>query len=336
MRPFEYLRPVDVDEAIDAVSTRPEAAFLSGGTNLVDHMRLGVAKPDVLVDVGHLPLSTVEELPDGGLRVGATVPNSDLAADPRIRSGWPVLSRALLSGASGQLRNAATTGGNLLQRTRCPYFQDVTTACNKRSPGTGCSAREGHHREAAVFGASEQCIAVHPSDMAVGLLALDAVVRVRGPKGERVLALDEFHRLPEEHAERDTVLEHGELITAIDLPASGFARCSTYRKVRERASFAFALVSVAAAVELVDGQIKDLRLALGGVAHKPWRAARAEAVLRGASPSDELFTAAIEAELSRAEPLPGNEYKIELVRRTVPAVLRELTGREGSPMEQQR
>ncbi|HET7303444.1 MAG TPA: xanthine dehydrogenase family protein subunit M [Segeticoccus sp.] len=326
MKPFDYSPAAEVEEAVATVAAAPRAAFLGGGTNLVDHMRIGVAEPDLLVDVSRLPLDRVEDLPDGGLRIGAAVRNSDLAADERVRTRYPALSRALLSGASGQLRNLATTGGNLLQRTRCVYFQDVTTPCNKRQPGSGCSALEGYQRYHAIFGASEHCVAVHPSDMAAGMLALDAVVRVHGPAGQRSIPLEELHRLPGDAPERDTVLEHGELITAVDLPATPFAARSTYRKVRDRASFAFALVSVAAALDLRDdGTIADLRIACGGVAHSPWRAHRAEQVLRGEHVGDDAFRDAAEAELTQAEPLRGNEFKVPMLRNTMLRVLRDLT-----------
>lgn len=325
MRPFDYHRAADVDDALATATSSPNARYLGGGTNLVDHMRLGIEEPEVLIDVSRLPLDGIEDLPGGGLRIGATVRNSDLAADRRVRERYPALSRALLAGASGQLRNLATTGGNLLQRTRCPYFQDVTTACNKREPGTGCSAIGGYTRNHAVIGASDTCVAVHPSDMAVGLLALDAVVRVDGPGGLREIPLDDLHRLPGERPERDTVLEPGELITAVDLPPTPFAARSTYRKVRDRASFAFALVSVAAAVHVDEGRIADLRIACGGIAHKPWRARAAEEVLRGRTPDEALLEEAAAAELTDATPLPDNGFKVPMIRRTMVAVLRDLT-----------
>ena len=328
MIPFEYRRAADAQEAVATVAARPDAVFLGGGTNLVDHMKLGVAAPHMLVDVSRLPLTDVEETPGGGLRVGAAVRNSDLAAHPLVRQRYPALARALLSGASGQLRNTATTGGNLLQRTRCRYFQDVTTPCNKREPGSGCAAIGGWDRHHAVLGASEHCIAVHPSDMAVGLLALDATVHVLGADGARTLPLANLHRLPGDAPERDTVLAHGELITAVELPpASGMTRRSTYRKVRERASYAFALVSVAAALDVDDdsGVVRDVRVALGGVAHKPWRAGRAEDVLRGAPATEESFRLAAGAELAAAEVRDGNAYKVPLARNTIVAVLRDLT-----------
>ncbi|MDT0309287.1 xanthine dehydrogenase family protein subunit M [Streptomyces sp. DSM 44917] len=284
MRPFAYERAADAATAVALVAERPGAAFLGGGTNLVDHMRLGLARPELLVDVSRLPHDTIAARPDGGVRIGAAVRNSDLAADPLIRERYPLLAGAVLAGASGQLRNLATTGGNLLQRTRCPYFQDLTTPCNKRSPGTGCSALEGFHRGHAILGASERCVAVHPSDMAVALTAPDATVRVLGPDGERAIPVGEFQRLPGERPDPDTVLAHGELITAVDLPPlpPAMAARSGYRKVRERASFAFALVSVAAALEVRDGVARRARVALGGVAHRPWRRALAEEALAGA------------------------------------------------------
>lgn len=326
MKPFEYQRARDAPGAVAAVRSRPDAAFLAGGTNLVDHMRLGVAAPELLVDVTGLPLDRVEQLPGGGLRIGAEVRNSDLAADPLVRGRYPVLARALLSGASGQLRNLATTGGNLLQRTRCPYFQDVTTPCNKREPGSGCSALDGHNRDHAVLGASLECVATHPSDMAVALAALDASVLVQGSEGERRISVVGFHRLPGDRPQQDTVLEHGDLITGVELPALPFAHNSRYRKVRDRASFAFALVSVAAALEVRDGTVADARVALGGVAHKPWRAYRTEERLRGSPITEEAFRAAAEAELAAAEPLPDNGFKVPLARNAIVSVLREVAG----------
>ncbi|MFR9673493.1 FAD binding domain-containing protein [Streptomyces sp. TR06-5] len=328
MIPFEYHRAHSPQEAVAAVTARRHATFLGGGTNLVDHMKLGLARPEMLVDVSRLPLDTVEETPGGGLHIGATVRNSDLAAHPLVRERYPALSRALLSGASGQLRNAATTAGNLLQRTRCRYFQDVTTPCNKRAPGSGCSAIGGWERYHAVFGASEHCIAVHPSDMAVALLALDATVHVLGPDRTRSVPLAELHRLPGDTPHRDTDLAHGELVTAVELPPpSPLTRRSTYRKVRDRASFAFALVSVAAALDVDGGSgtVRDVRLALGGVAHKPWRAERAERELRGAPATEEMFRRAAEAEMAGASPREGNAFKVPLARNTLVATLRNLT-----------
>ncbi len=332
MRPFGYQAPGDAATAVQVVAAEPAAVFLGGGTNLVDHLKLGVAQPTLLVDVTALTSVEVEPLGGGALRIGAAMRNSDLAADPTVREQFPVLSQALLSGASGQLRNAATTGGNLLQRTRCVYFQDVTTPCNKRNPGSGCSAIGGYTRYHAILGASEHCVAVHPSDMAVAMVALDAQVRVLGPNGERTVPLLDLHRLPGDAPDRDTVLEHGELITAVDLPALPFARRSRYRKVRDRASYAFALVSVAAALDVADGVVRNARIAFGGIAHKPWRAHRAEEALRGATASDDSYRAAAEAELADARPVAGldgaNAFKIPLATRTLVAVLRDLAREE--------
>jgi len=326
MRSLRYERPADPAAAVAVVRDTPGAVFLAGGTNLVDHLKLGVATPELLVDVSHLPLDTVEETADGGIRVGANVRNSDLAAHPFVRSNYPMLSRALLAGASPQLRNAATTGGNLLQRTRCSYFRDVTTACNKREPGTGCSALGGYTRYHAVLGASDHCVATHPSDMAVALLALDAEVLVLGPDGERAVAVEDFYRLPDDSPERDTVLERDDLVVGVRIPAPQTS-LSTYRKVRDRASYAFALVSVAAEMTVADEAITGCRIAFGGVAHRPWRAHRAEAALLGQRPTAEIFAAAADAELADAQPLDGNAYKIPLLRRTVVATLRELDER---------
>jgi xanthine dehydrogenase YagS FAD-binding subunit len=328
VREFRYERADDVAGAVALMAAAPEGAFLGGGTNLVDLMKLGVATPDVLVDVRTLTSTEIGELPGGGLRIGAAVPNADLAADRRVREGFPVLAQALLAGASGQLRNRATTGGNLLQRTRCPYFTDVTKPCNKREPGTGCGALEGVHRNSAVLGQTLEgpgaCIATHPSDMAVALVALDATVQVTGPDGDREIPIAELHRLPGEDPSRDTTLRHGELITAVDVPPPGIP--SRYRKARERASFAFALVSVAAAVQVTDGVVTDVRLALGGVAHKPWRARVAEDALRGGPADEAAFRAAAGAELAAATPLRENGYKIPLAGNLIVATLLELTG----------
>jgi xanthine dehydrogenase YagS FAD-binding subunit len=324
VNPFRYERASDARSAVAALAAAPAGAFLGGGTNLVDLMKLGVATPDLLVDVARLPHDLIEALSDGGVRIGAAVRNSELAADRTIRTRYPVLSQALLSGASGQLRNLATTGGNLMQRTRCVYFQDTSKPCNKRVPGSGCPAREGYHRNLAILGASQACIATHPSDMAVALVALDAVVRVHGPAGERSIPVADFHRLPENEPQRDTVLAHGELITSVDLPPLAFASRSLYRKVRDRASYAFAIVSVAAALDVADGTVRDVRLALGGVAHKPWRARRAEDVLRGAPAREEIFHHAADALLAEARPLKQNTFKLPLVRNVVVRALLDL------------
>ena len=328
MNPFRYERASDASTAIAMLAQAPEGAFLGGGTNLVDLMKLGVAKPELLIDISHLPYDRVELLADGSVHIGAAVRNSDLAADRTIRTRYPMLAQALLAGASGQLRNLATTGGNLLQRTRCVYFQDVSKPCNKREPGSGCPAREGYHRNLAIFGASEACVATHPSDMAVAMVALDAMVRVLGPSGERSIPLVHFHRLPGDEPQRDTVLDHGELITAIDLPPLAFATRSHYRKVRDRASYAFALVSVAAAIDVVDDMVRDVRIAFGGVAHVPWRARKAEAVLRGARATEEAFRRAADAELADAQPLRENAFKVPLARNTLVRVLLDLTQEE--------
>ena len=334
MKPFAFARPGSVAEAVRDVAGDPAAVFLAGGTNLVDHLRLGVATPERVVDVRTLTSREITDTDDGGLRIGAAVTNSELAADRRVRERYAVLAQSLLAGASGQLRNMATTGGNPLQRTRCAYFQDVTTACNKREPGSGCSAIGGYTRYHAVLGASDACIATHPSDMAVALAVLDAQVQVLGPDGERTVPFVELHRLPGDDPSRDTVLEHGELITAIDLPPLPATVRTAYRKVRDRASYAFALVSVAAVVSVSDGRVDDVRIAFGGAAHKPWRATRAEAALRGRPATEENYRAAAEAELTDALPQPGidggNAFKIPLLSRTMTAVLRDLTTPRGS------
>ena len=326
MREFRYERAADAASAVALLAGTPDGAFLGGGTNLVDLMKLGVATPDVLVDVRELTSTEITDLPGGGLRIGAGVPNADLAADRRVRERFPVLAQALLAGASGQLRNRATTGGNLLQRTRCGYFTDVTTPCNKRAPGSGCGALEGAHHNHAILGQTLEgpgaCVATHPSDMAVAMLALDAVVRVLGPDGEREIPIAELHRLPGEDPSLDTTLRHGDLITAIDLPVLAFS--SRYRKARDRASFAFALVSVAAALEVQDGVVRDVRLALGGVAHTPWRATAAEEALRGRPATEESFAAAADSELAAATPLRDNRFKVPLARNLVVRTLLDL------------
>jgi len=326
MKPFRYERADDERSAVAVLAGTPGARSLGGGTNLVDLMRLGVETPDVLVDVTRLPANRVDVMPDGGLLIGAGVRNSDLAADHHVRTRYPALAEALLSGASGQLRNLATTAGNLLQRTRCAYFQDVSSPCNKREPGTGCPAIEGDHRNLAVLGHSDACVATPPSDMAVALVAFDAVVRVIGPAGARAIELADFHRLPGETPHLDTVLRRDELIVAVELPPSDSAARSTYRKVRERASFSFAVVSVAAALDVRDGRIDDVRIALGGVAHKPWRARVAEDALRGESADGATFDRAARAELAQAHPLRDNAYKVGLAHATLVRTLTELAG----------
>ncbi|MFG2127380.1 FAD binding domain-containing protein [Streptomyces sp. NPDC048751] len=325
MKPFAYVRAASVEEAADAYASRPGARYLGGGTNLVDLMKLGVERPEALIDVSRLPLGAVEELPDGSLRVGATVRNSDLAAHPLVRDRYPALSQALLAGASGQLRNAATTGGNLLQRTRCPYFQDLSKPCNKREPGSGCGALEGVHRDHAVLGHSEHCVATNPSDMAVALAALDARVELYGPEGTRSVPAAEFHRLPGDRPERDTEILPGELITGVVLPARPAGLPSAYRKARDRASYAFALASVAAVVEVADGVVSYVGLAFGALAHRPWRARRAEEALLGAAPTVAAFEHAVDLELAAARPLRDNAYKVPLARGIALDVLGSLT-----------
>lgn len=327
MKPFAYLRPGSVAEAVRAGAERPGARFLGGGTNLVDLMKLGVESPGLLIDVSGLPLDRVTRTDDGGLRIGATVRNSDLAAHPGVRTDYPALSQALLAGASGQLRNTATTGGNLLQRTRCPYFQDISKPCNKRIPGSGCPAREGAHRDLAVLGHSQGCVATNPSDMAVALAALDATVRLRGPEGERTVPVTGFHRLPGDNPDQDTVIRPGELITEVVLPPPPDGAVSVYRKARDRASYAFALASVAAVLTVRDGRVEQASLAFGGLAHRPWRARAAEDVLRGAPATDETFARAVDAELAAARPLRDNGFKVALAHNLAIGALADLTAR---------
>jgi xanthine dehydrogenase YagS FAD-binding subunit len=329
MNAFSYVLAKDIDSAIRAAQDR-DTKFLGAGTNLLDLMKGGVERPMRLVDVTRLPLAEITEIEGGGLRIGAMARNSDVAAHPTVRTRYPLLSQALLAGASQQLRNMATVGGNLLQRTRCPYFYDTGfAACNKRNPGSGCDALEGHNRGHAILGASARCIAVNPSDMSVALAALDATVRVRGPKGERALPIAEFHRLPGDTPERDTNLAHGELIIAVDLPpsaATGFSKNSFYLKVRDRASYAFALVSVAAALDLQGGTVRSARIALGGVAHKPWRAMEAERLLTGKPLDAGTLLSAAEATVAGAKPYRENAFKVTLAKRAVARAVREAAG----------
>jgi xanthine dehydrogenase YagS FAD-binding subunit len=316
MRPFAYSRVKDSASAIHSLQGDGAAKFLGGGTNLIDLMKEGVEQPARLVDINRLPLAKVEEM-ERGVRIGALARNSDVASHPLIRAHYPLLTQALLSGASPQLRNLATVGGNLMQRTRCLYFYDIETPCNKRKLGSGCAALEGFNRMHAILGASEHCIATHPSDMCVALLALDAVVEVEGPKGRRSIPMADFHRLPGSHPERDTNLEQGELITAVELPKSPFAARCHYLKIRDRASYAFALVSVAAALDLDGDKIRGARLALGGVAHKPWRSLEAEKALVGAPASESSFARAAEILLKDARPHRYNGFKVELAHRAI-------------------
>jgi len=325
MTPFTYARAADAATAVRQ-GAMAGAKYLGGGTNLVDLMREGIEHPNALIDVTALS-ATIDEGEDGSLIIGAAAKNTTLAADPRIRRRYPVLSRAILAGASAQIRNMATVGGNILQRTRCRYFYDDAAACNKRKPGAGCDAVGGFNRYHAILGASVACVATHPSDMCVALAALDATVQVAGPNASRTIAFMDFHRLPGGTPERETLLETGELVVGVTVPALPFATRSTYRKIRDRASYAFALVSVAAALDLgEDRRIRDIRLALGGVAHKPWRAFAAEAALRGQPLTETAIRAAAETELADAVPLRDNGFKIELAKRAIVSVLTELGG----------
>ncbi|ASP95506.1 FAD binding domain-containing protein [Sinorhizobium meliloti] len=326
MKSFAYVRAADLEAAVQLLSKTPNAKLLGGGTNLVDLMRENIEQPDALVDVTGLPLDRIEERPDGGLVIGATVRNTAVAGHPVVRDRYPLLAQAIVFGASGQIRNMATVAGNLMQRTRCLYFYDHAARCNKRAPGAGCDAIGGFNRMHAILGASDSCIATHPSDMCVALAALDAKVNVVGPSGARSIAFEDFHRLPEDTPDIETDLRPGELITGVEIPPLGFARRSLYRKVRDRASYAFALVSVAAALEVDSGKVRNVRLALGGVAHKPWRAIEAERVLAGANAGGESFRQAAEAELAPARGLAHNAFKIELTKRTIVGVLGELAG----------
>ena len=329
---FEYSRATDVLDAVRQVAADPAAKFIAGGTNLIDLMKYDVERPLRLIDITHLPLKTVEETATGGVRIGALVPNSDLAYHPLIEKRYPLLSSAILAGASQQLRNMASTGGNLLQRTRCFYFYDVATPCNKREPGSGCSARDGINRINAILGTSEACIATHPSDMCVALAALEAKVHVAGPAGERTIAFADFHRLPGNTPEVDTNLKSNEIITAIELPAQGFAANYSYLKIRDRLSYAFALVSVAAALELEGNRIKEARLALGGVAHKPWRNLEAELAMRGKPADAPAFAEAAAVLLRDAKGFAHNAFKIDLARRAIVRTLRQAAN--GTPQIQ--
>ncbi|MCG0062054.1 MULTISPECIES: FAD binding domain-containing protein [Streptomyces] len=324
MREFDYQRAHDVAGAVALLDADPDTRFLGGGTNLVDLMKTGVERPARLIDIRELPLDRIETTPEGGLRIGATVTNGDLAAHPEVRRRYPALAQAVLAGASGQLRNMATVGGNLLQRTRCGYFADVSRPCNKRVPGSGCPAVAGEHRNHAILGASDHCVAVHASDMAVALTAFDAVVHFETADGPGDLPLTDFYLPVGDTPHRETALPAGALITGITLPPAPVAAHSRYRKVRERASYAFAIGSLAAALDIRDGVVRDVRLAFGAVASRPWRAAAAERVLTGAPAGPETYAAAADAELAAARPLPHNGYKVDLIRNLVVAVLTEL------------
>jgi xanthine dehydrogenase YagS FAD-binding subunit len=331
MNPFSYTRVTDIAGAVREAAGSGAAKFIAGGTNLIDLMKENVARPDRLIDITHLPLNRIEDTDDGGLRLGALVTNAQTAYHAQVEKRYPLLSRAILSGASPQLRNMATNGGNLLQRTRCIYFYDSTTKCNKRKPGTGCSAIEGYNRMHAVLGASDQCIAVHPSDMCVALTALDAVVRLTGKNGDRSIPIGDFHRLPGETPDIDTNLQADEIILSIDLPPKGFADHHAYLKVRDRASYAFALVSVAAALDMSGDIINEARVALGGVAHKPWRNTEAEALLNGKAATKDNFQIVAETILRNARAFEHNAFKIELSKRAIVRALRHAAQTDKRP-----
>ncbi len=329
---FQYSRANDVSDALRQIGADSHAKFIAGGTNLLDLMKIDVEQPTHLIDISHLPLTKVEETAGGGLRIGALVPNSDLAWHPLVAKRYPMLGSAILAGASAQLRNMASTGGNLMQRTRCFYFYDTVTPCNKREPGSGCSALHGVNRINAILGTSDACIATHPSDMCVALAVLDAKVHVTGPSGDRTIALTDFHRLPGDTPQRDTNLNPDEIITAVELPPQGFSQNYTYLKIRDRMSYAFALVSIAAGMEMDGKTIRQARFALGGVAHKPWRDPTAEAVLNGQQATPETFSRAADHLLRDAKGYGHNTFKIELARRTI---IRGLTqAANGTPQSQ--
>jgi xanthine dehydrogenase YagS FAD-binding subunit len=326
MRPFSYVRAVDAGTAIALVRGRPDSAFLAGGTTEVDLVRQDVLRPGLLVDINDLPLDLIEDLPDGGLRIGALARMSDVARAPGVMERFPVISQAVVLGASAQLRNMASMGGNLCQRVRCSYFRDPASLCNKREPGSGCAALTGFHRGHAILGTSDHCIATHPSDVAVPLTALDAIVHTSGPGGERALGIDDFFLLPGDTPQREHPLEHGELITTIEVPGAPVARRSVYLKFRDRQSYEFALASVAAAVRIEDDTVAEVRLALGGVGTRPWRARRAEAALLGRQASAASFAEAARQELAAATPHPMNAFKVELAQRAIVRALNTLTG----------
>jgi len=331
MNNFSYTRVDDVATAVREIADHGAAAFIAGGTNLIDLMKENVARPNRLIDINHLALAQIQAGENGGLRLGALVTNTDVAYSEQVERRYPLLSKAILSGASAQLRNMATTGGNLLQRTRCCYFYDIATPCNKRQPGTGCSAIDGFNRMHAILGTSEHCIAVHPSDMCVALAALEALVRVTGKSDERVIPFAEFHRLPGNEPHRDTTLRGGEIITAVDLPAEGFAEHHAYLKIRDRTSYAFALVSVAAGLKMDGDTIQEARIALGGVAHKPWRDPQVEEGLRGKRASRVNFRPVAEALLRDARGFGYNDFKIELAKRAVVRALQEAAAMQNHP-----
>ncbi|WP_018622666.1 FAD binding domain-containing protein [Spirosoma luteum] len=328
MRPFKYTSATDISSAVKGLAGKPNAKFLAGGTNLLDLMKEDVERPDELIDINRLPLTNIKTITigtnQGGLSIGGLGKNTDAANHPLVRQQYPLLTQAILAGASGQIRNMATNGGNLLQRTRCPYFYEVSMPCNKREPGTGCSALQGVNRLHAIFGWSEKCVAVYPSDMSIALAALDAVVTVRNASGqERAIPFADFHRLPGDTPEKETSLNPGELITAIELPKNNFANHSYYLKVRDRASYAFALISVAAALELNGNKISKARIAMGGVAHKPWRVLKAEQLLVGKEATEANFRLAATAGMADARPLEHNKFKVELGNRSIVLALQQ-------------
>jgi xanthine dehydrogenase YagS FAD-binding subunit len=329
---FQYARANDVADAVRLIARDPNAKFVAGGTNLIDLMKMDVERPTKVIDITHLPLKQVENMPGGGLRIGALVPNTDLAYHPLVEQRYPVLASAIMAGASQQLRNMASTGGNLLQRTRCHYFYDIATPCNKREPGSGCSAIDGYNRMHAILGSSDACIATHPSDMCVALVMLDSKVHVSSASGDRVIGFTDFHRLPGETPQRDTNLNAGEIITAVELPPKGFATNYTYLKVRDRLSYAFALVSVAVGLELDGDTIREGRFALGGVAHKPWRDPQAEAVLRRQPANAATFARAADVLLRDAKGYAYNNFKIDLARRCIARALTQAA--RGTPQSQ--
>ena len=330
MNRFELIRADSVADALASLAGNEHARFIAGGTNLLDLMKEDVCRPQLLIDITRLPLSSIEEGENGGLRIGALVSNADLAYDQQVAERYPLLSTAILAGASPQLRNMASTGGNLLQRTRCYYFYDTATACNKREPGSGCPARTGVNRIHAILGASESCVAVHPSDMCVALAALDAVVHVSGPAGERRIPFEQFHQLPGDTPDIDTALAPDEIITAVELPAQGYAEHHSYIKLRDRKSYAFALVSVAVGLEMEGDTVRAASVAMGGVAHKPWRDREAEALLIGKPAGEAQFKAFADAVLRDAQPLEHNAFKINLARRTIVRALQRAVAMESA------
>jgi xanthine dehydrogenase YagS FAD-binding subunit len=329
---FQYARADDIADALRLIANEPSAKFVAGGTNLIDLMKMDVERPTKVIDINRLPLGQIETTPNGGLRIGALVRNSDLAYHPQVEQRYPVLASAVMAGASQQLRNMASTGGNLLQRTRCAYFYDTVTPCNKREPGSGCSAIHGYNRMHAILGASDACIAVHPSDMGVALAILEAKIHTTGASGDRVTEFADFHRLPGDTPQRDTNLHVGDIITAVELPPRGFAKNYTYLKIRDRQSYAFALISVAAGLELNGGVVAEARLALGGIAHKPWRDPRAEAALCGQPANAESFSRAADILLCDAKGYEHNRFKIDLARRCIVRALTQAS--RGTPQVQ--